>query len=484
MVDSDNKKWFALALILAVQFMTILDIAIVNVALSSIQLDLGFSQENLQWIISAYALTFGGFLLLGGRSADLLGRRRVFMAGTLIFTLGSLLCGLAWSDESLIAFRALQGFGAAVITPAALSILVATFKEGRERNIALGAWGAVGGVGAAAGVLLGGVLVDFLSWEWIFFVNVPVGVAALILTPVLLAESRDARGQGFDAIGAILVTSGLSLLVLGITQGYGWGWGSGKTIGAFVAAGVLLLGFVGWEQRVKDPLVPFSIFRLQTLAAANVVGFILGTALFAMFLMLSLYMQQVLDLSPLETGVGYLAVAGTAIIWANVAAAAVTRVGVKPALVFGMALMTVGLLYFTQVSADGSYWADLFPGFLIIGLGMPFAFVAVTIAAVAGTKPQEAGLASGLINTSQQIGGAVGIAILSTIAVSTTTDDLTAGIAQPEALTSGFQAAFWAGAAIAFAGVLVSLFLVRGRDLAQQEAPGARAGSRAQRLNT
>ena len=222
---------------------------------------------------------------------------------------------------------------------------------------------------------------------------------------------------------------------------------------------------------MKDPLVPFSIFRLQTLTAANIVGFILGTALFSMFLILTLYMQQVLGLSPLETGVGYLAVAGTAIIWANVAAAAVTRVGVKPALVFGMALMTVGLLYFTQVSVDGSYWTDLFPGFLIIGLGMPFAFVPITIAAVAGTKPQEAGLASGLINTSQQIGGAVGIAILSTIAVSTTTDDVAAGVAQPEALTNGFQAAFWAGAAISFAGVLVSLFLVRGRDLAHQEAP-------------
>jgi predicted MFS family arabinose efflux permease len=237
----------------------------------------------------------------------------------------------------------------------------------------------------------------------------------------------------------------------------------------FAVAAVLLVAFIAWERRAKDPLVPFSIFRLQTLTAANVVGFILGTALFAMFLMLSLYMQQVLDLSPLETGVGYLAVAGTAIIWANVAAAAVTRVGVKPALVFGMSLMTVGLLYFTQVSADGSYWADLFPGFLIIGLGMPFAFVAVTIAAVAGTKREEAGLASGLINTSQQIGGAVGIAILSTIAVSTTTDDLSQGVAQPVALTDGFQAAFWAGAAIAFAGVLVSLFLVRGRDLQYQD---------------
>jgi len=470
MAGSGNKKWFALGLILAVQFMTILDIAIVNVALPSIQLDLGFSQENLQWVISAYALVFGGFLLLGGRSADLLGRRRIFMVGTLVFTVGSLLCGLAWSDESLIAFRALQGLGAATITPAALSILVAMFKEGRERNIALGAWGAVGGVGAAAGVLFGGVLVDFLSWEWIFFVNVPVGIAALILAPILLEESLDRHGQGFDLPGAVLVTSGLSILVLGITQGNGWGWSSGRTIATFVTAAVLLVAFIGWERRAKDPLVPFSIFRLQTLTAANIVGFVLGTALFSMFLILTLYMQQVLGLSPLETGVGYLAVAGTAIIWANVAAAAVTRVGVKPALVFGMALMTVGLLYFTQVSVDGSYWSDLFPGFLIIGLGMPFAFVPITIAAVAGTKPEEAGLASGLINTSQQIGGAVGIAILSTIAISTTTDDVAAGVAEPAALTNGFQAAFWAGAAISFAGVLVSLFLVRGRDLAHQEA--------------
>ncbi len=471
MVGNDNKKWYALALILTVQFMTILDIAIVNVALSSIQDDLGFSQENLQWVISAYALVFGGFLLLGGRSADLLGRRRVFMFGVVVFTLGSLLSGLAWSEESLIGFRAFQGLGAATITPAALSILVATFKEGRERNIALGGWGAVGGVGAAFGVLFGGILVDFLSWPWIFFVNVPVGIAALILTPFLLSESLDRRGQGFDMPGAVLVTSGLSILVLGITQGHGWGWDSGRTIATFAVAAVLLLAFVGWESRVKHPLVPFSIFRLQTLTAANVVGFILGTALFAMFLMLSLYMQQVLELSPLQTGVGYLAVAGTAIIWANVAAAAVTRVGVKPALVFGMSLMTVGLLYFTQVSPDGSYWSDLFPGFLIIGLGMPFAFVSITIAAVAGTKPSEAGLASGLINTSQQIGGAVGIAILTTVAVSHTDHAFTTGAQAPVALTDGFAAAFWAGAGISFVGVLVSLFFVRGRDLQHAEVP-------------
>jgi EmrB/QacA subfamily drug resistance transporter len=473
MVGTDRRKWFALALLLAVQFMVILDVAIVNVALPSIQTDLGFSQENLQWVLSAYALVFGGFLLLGGRSADLIGRRRVFMFGTVVFTIGSLLCGLAWNDEALIAFRALQGLGAATITPAALSILVATFAEGRERNIALGAWGAVGGFGAAAGVLFGGILTDLLSWEWIFWVNVPVGVAALILAPILLSESLDKHGQGFDVPGAISVTAGLSLLVLGITQGRGWGWTSAETIGVFAASAALLLAFVVWENRVKDPLVPFSIFRLQTLTAANVVGFIMGTAMFAMFLMLTLYMQQVLAFSALKTGVGYLAVAGTAIIWANFAAAAVTRIGVKPVLVFGMATMTVGLVYFTQVSVDGSYWGDLLPGFLLIGLGLPFAFVPVTIAAVAGTKQQEAGLASGLINTSQQIGGAVGIAILSTIAVSTTDDALASGTAAPSALTDGFQAAFWAGAAITAAGVLVSLIFIRGRDLQYQEAPAA-----------
>ena len=470
MVGSDRRKWFALALLLAVQFMVILDVAIVNVALPSIQLDLGFSQENLQWVISAYALVFGGFLLLGGRSADLLGRRRIFIVGTVVFTLGSLLCGLAWSETALISSRAFQGLGAALITPAALSILVATFAEGRERNIALGAWGAVGGFGAAAGVLFGGILTDYLSWEWIFFVNVPVGIAALILAPFLLSESLDKHGQGFDIPGAVLVTGGLSLLVLGITQGHGWGWGSTKTVGVFIVSAALLLAFIVWESRVTHPLVRFSIFRLQTLSAANVVMFILGTAMFAMFLMLTLYMQEVLGYSPLKTGIGYLAVAGTAIIWANVAAAAVTRVGVKPALVFGMSMMTLGLVYFTQVSVDGSYWRDLFPGFLIIGLGLPFAFVPVTIAAVAGTRREEAGLASGLINTSQQIGGAVGIAILSTIAVSTTDDSLASGTAPPVALTDGFQAAFWTGAGIAFAGVLVALFLIRGRDLVQEEA--------------
>jgi len=485
MLDSGRKKWYALALILAVQFMVILDVAIVNVALPSIQVDLGFSQENLQWVISAYALVFGGFLLLGGRSADLLGRRRVFIVGTVIFTVGSLLCGIAWSETSLIVFRALQGLGAATITPAALSILVATFSEGRERNIALGAWGAVGGFGAAAGVLFGGILTDLLSWEWIFFVNVPVGVAALILAPFLLSESLDKHGQGFDVPGAVLVTSGLSLLVLGITQGRSWGWGSVETIGVFVASAALLVAFIVWEKRAKDPLVPFSIFRLQTLTAANIVGFILGTGMFAMFLMLTLYMQQVLEYSPLKTGVGYLAVAGTAIIWANLAAAAVTRIGVKPTLTFGMSMMTVGLLYFTQVSVDGSYWTDLFPGFLIIGVGIPFAFVPVTIAAVAGTKQQEAGLASGLINTSQQIGGAVGVAVASTIFTTRFTTLLEAGNPPPVALTEAFQLAFWVIAGIAGAGMIAALTMLRRVELeVEPTAAVAAAGLVPNRMTT
>jgi EmrB/QacA subfamily drug resistance transporter len=462
---TDRTKWFALALLCVTQFVVVLDIAIVNVALPSIQADLGFSQDDLQWVISAYALVFGGFLLLGGRLADILGRRAVFMVGLVIFSVGSLLCGLAWSDTSLIGARAIQGLGAATITPSALSILTTTFSEGRERNIALGAWGAVGGFGAAAGVLMGGILTDLLSWEWIFFVNVPVGIAALALSPFLLRESRDAHGQSHDVPGAILVTSGLVVLVLAVTQGRQWEWLSARTVGAFAASAVLLAAFVLWERRQREPLVPFSIFRLQTLTAANVAGFIMGTALFSMFLMLTLYMQQVLEFSPIKTGVGYLAVAGTAVVFANVAAAAVNRVGVKPALILGMSLLTAGLLYFTQVSVDGTYWTDLFPGFLILGVAIPFAFVPITIAALAGTKPEEAGLASGLINTAQQIGGAVGIAILSTIAVSTTDGAVADGTAVPVALTDGFVNAFWAGAGIAFAGLLVSVFMVRRRDL-------------------
>jgi len=477
MLASADRKWLALALLSAVQFMVVLDIAIVNVALPSIQIDLGFSQENLQWVISAYALVFGGFLLLGGRSADLLGRRRIFMLGLVAFTIGSLICGLAWSEGSLIGARAIQGLGAAAISPAALAILMTTFAEGRERNIALGVWGAVGGFGAAAGVLLGGVLTDALSWEWIFFVNIPVALVALALTTLLLTESRDSRVRTFDAPGGVLVTAGLSSLVLGITQGNDWGWSSGRTIGVFVAAAALLAGFVIWELRAKEPLMRFGIFRTTTVLGANVAGFILGTALFSTFLMLTLYMQQVLGYSAMKTGVAYLAVAGTSIVWANVAAALVGRVGVKPLIAAGMAILGLGMLLFTQVSVGGSYAADLLPGFLILAFGMALCFVPISIAALAGVKQAEAGLASGLINTSQQIGGAVGIALLSTVAISRTESEVASGAALPEALTSGFQLAFWVGTGIAAAGVIAALVLIRNEELAEmpEGAPVAAA---------
>src|SRR5919199_363108 len=404
MVTSETRKWFALALLATVQFMVVLDIAIVNVALPSIQVDLGFSQENLQWVISAYALVFGGFLLLGGRAADVVGRRRIFLAGVVVFTLASLFAGLAWSEPSLITARALQGLGAAIITPAALSILSTTFVEGRERNVALGVWGAVGGFGAAAGVLLGGVLTDALSWEWIFFVNVPVGVTAFFLTPLLLTESRDASVKTFDVPGAVLVTAGLSSLVYAITQAGQQGWLAGQTVAFFTAALLLLVGFVAWELRHPEPLMRLGIFRIRTVSGANVAGFIMGTALFAMFLMLTLYMQQVLGYSAMKTGVAYLAVAGTAIVWSAVAAQLVTRVRVKPVLVAGMTALSAGLLYFTQVSVGGSYLGDLLPGFLLISVGLGFSFVPISIAALAGVQASEAGAPPGLSNTAQANG--------------------------------------------------------------------------------
>ena len=465
-----RRRWSALALIVTAQFMVILDVAIVNVALPSIKTDLGFSQANLQWVISAYAIIFGGTLLLGGRVADLLGRRKLFMAGLAVFALSSLLCGLAWSEGSLIAFRSLQGLGAALLSPAALSILTTTFEEGPERNTALGAWGAVGAFGAVAGVLLGGILTDLLSWPWIFYLNVPIGIAAFIVAPLLLDESRDAHARSFDLPGAALVTSGLVVLVYAITQANQYGWGSAETIGLFTAALVLLVGFLAWEARSRDALMPLSIFRLRTLVGANVAGLILGTVLFAMFLMLTLYMQQVLGYSPLKTGFAYLAVAGTAILWSAVAAQLVTRVGVKPVLVTGMTFLTAGIAFFTQVSPDGSYVSDLLPGFLVIAVGMGFSFVPISIAALAGVKPSEAGLASGLINTSQQVGGALGIAALSAIATTTTTDKLVAGSQKAVALTDGFQAAFTAGAAVGVVGILVALFVVRGRDITTEAA--------------
>ena len=463
----DPRRWWALALLCSAYFMVILDVSIVNVALPSIQEDLHFKPDDLQWVLSAYALTFGGFLLLGGRVADVLGRRVVFMGGVALFTLASLACGLSSSEGMLIAARAVQGLGAAILSPAALSIITTTFDEGSERNKALGIWGAMGGSGAAVGVLLGGILTKALGWEWIFFVNVPIGAFVLATTRSIVKESRAGSAtRHFDALGAVLITSALSLLVFALTQANRVGWGSAQTIGILIASAALHVAFIAVEHRSQAPLVPLGIFtRLRTLTGANVVSFLVGGLTFAMFFMLSLYMQQVLGLSALQTGAGYLAVALTAIASAGVAQALVTKAGVKPVMIAGVTLMGLGNLWFTQVSADGSYAVDLLPGFLAIGVGLGFSFVPMSIAALAGVEPQEAGLASGLFNTSQQIGGALGVALFSTVATNRTSDLLAEGESRAAALTSGFTLAFWVAVGFAVLALVATLTMIHREEL-------------------
>jgi EmrB/QacA subfamily drug resistance transporter len=470
----DPKRWWALALLCSAFFMVILDVSIVNVALPSIQKDLHFSQGDLQWVLSAYALTFGGFLLLGGRAADLLGRRRVFMVGVVVFTAASLACGLSSSEGMLIASRAVQGLGAAILSPAALSIITTTFQEGSERNKALGIWGAMGGSGAAVGVLMGGVLTKWLGWEWIFFVNVPVGITVLLLTRSIVRESRSEQAvRQYDALGAVLITSALVLLVYALTRANVNGWTSAETLGVLAVSAVLHVAFVFVELHSKAPLVPLGIFgRLRTLTGANVVAFLLGGMTFAMFFMLSLYMQQVLGMSALQAGAGYLAVALTAIAASGVAQAIVTKVGVKPALLFGLSLMVLGNLWFTQVSADGSYAADLLLGFFAIGVGLGFSFVPVSIAALAGVAPHEAGLASGLFNTSQQIGGALGVAVFSTVSTNRTEHLIKQGESQAQALTSGFSLSFWVAVGFGVAALLAALLMIHREELAAVPAEG------------
>ena len=414
----DPMRWKALAVVCAAFFMTILDVSIVNVALPSIGKSLHFSRDNLQWVITAYAITFGGFLLLGGRLADLFGRKRLFLIGVVVFTVASFLCGLAWSEGVLIVARAIQGLGAAVITPAALSIITTTFEEGPERNKALGIWGALGGSGAAVGVLLGGVLTKYAGWEWIFFVNVPVGVLAFLLAPRFVRESKSEKETSQDIAGAVTVTSGLALLVYAVSKAPDHGWGSSWTILRLAVAAGLLIAFVVIESRAKDPLMPFSIFRVRTVAGANVAALLLGAVTFANFFILTLYVQQVLGWSALKTGVTFIATAGSAVLWAGVAQALTTRVGPKPIMVVGFIAMVAGMLWYTQIPADGSYWTDLLPGYLLVGFALPFTFIPVSIAALAGVAHDEAGLASGLFNTAQQIGGAIGVAITSSVALS------------------------------------------------------------------
>jgi EmrB/QacA subfamily drug resistance transporter len=477
-----DRRWIALILLCAAQFMVVLDASIVNVALPSIQKALGFSQENLPWVVNAYVLVFGGFLLLGGRAADLLGRRRVFIFGLLLFAAASLAGGLAESQGMLIAARAVQGLGAAILSPAALSIITTTFAEGPDRNKALGVWGAVAGSGGAVGVLLGGVLTDGLGWEWVLFVNVPIGLAAAAAAPLLLAESRrEGLERNFDVLGALTSTAGLIVLVYAVIKATDNGWGSATTLGLIALSLVLLAVFAITETRARQPLMPFRIFRQGTVAGANATALLTGAALFSMFFFISLYMQQILGYSALDAGLAYLPLAVSIIVAATIAGGLVTRMGARPVLVGGLVLTTAGLLWFSQVPVDGSYVANVLGPMLLAGWGLGLSFVPVTIASQAGVTPADAGLAGGLINVAQQIGGALGLAVLSTVATSTTKDAMTAAHgargALPAALTDGFNDAFLVGAGIAAVAAVVALVAVRTIGNGHGEAVGPAAAA-------
>ena len=466
-MSKSTNPWVVLVLICVAQFMVILDATIVNVALPSIQQDLDLSESNLQWIVNAYALVFGGFLLLGGRAGDLLGRKRVFLVGLVIFTAASLLDGLSSSEGMLIGARALQGLGAALISPAALSIIATTFAEGAERAKALGVWAAIAIGGSAVGLVLGGVLTQYFSWPWIFFVNVPVGIAAFVLSLRLIPESRDDSAHGsYDIGGAVTVTGGLMVLVYAIVGAQSAGWASAKTLGLFALAAILLTSFVAIELRAKAPLVRLSIFRVRSLLTANVTMFLAASAIFAMFFFNTLYLQRVLGYGPLEAGLAFLPFTAGIMISAGLASQFAPRVGVRPVAAIGMVLTTGGLLLLTQLPVNGSYLSDVLPAILLSSLGMGAVFMPLTLIATTGLKDSDQGLASGLFNTSQQIGGALGLAILSTLATSKMSS---AGGSETEALVTGFHWAFAGGAAIMIAALIVMLSLLRKRHVARIE---------------
>jgi EmrB/QacA subfamily drug resistance transporter len=461
------NRWRAFALLAVSYFMTIVDLTIVNVALPTIGRKLHFSESGLQWVVTAYALTFGGFLLLGGRAADLLGRRRILIAGLALFTAASLACALATSDSLLIATRALQGLGAAIVLPAALSIVMNMFEEGAERNKALGIWGGIGAGGATVGLIAGGLLTRYAGWQFIFLLNVPIGATALALAPRLVPESLlGSVRRRFDPFGAITGTGGLVLLVYAISQAPQIGWGATRTLALLGLSVVLLAAFLVIESRVEAPLLPLRIFRLRTLAGANAAGLLLGGSFFAFIFVGTLYMQQVLGYSALQTGVAWLATSVTSVALAGLSQLLVTRGSAKVVMAIGMTLIGGGVLWATQVPVHGHFFKDLLGPLFIVGAGTAFAFIPVSIAALAGVAEREAGLASGLLNTSQQLGGAIGIAIASSVAASHSKALLHTGSAAPAALTGGFQAAFWVLGAIALLAVPVIFLLIRQDELA------------------
>jgi EmrB/QacA subfamily drug resistance transporter len=459
-----KNPWLVLVLICLAQFMVILDATIVNVALPSIQKDLDLSEANLQWIINAYTLVFGGFLLLGGRAGDLLGRKRVFLVGLVIFTSASLLNGLATSSGMLIGFRSLQGLGAALISPAALSIISVTFEEGKERAKALGVWAAIAIGGSAVGLVLGGALTQSFSWPWIFFVNVPVGIAAFFLALRFVPESKDEHAhRGYDIGGAVTVTGGLMMLVYAIVKAETKGWTSGTTIGYFVIALALLAAFIVLELRVAEPLVRLSIFRTRSLSAANLTMFLVASGMFAMFFFNTLYIQRVLHFGPLKAGVCFLPFTAGIMISAGIASNFAPRIGVRPVAAVGMVLTAIGMLFFAHMPVHGSYASDVLPGMILASLGMGAVFMPLTLVATTGLHDEDQGLASGLFNTSQQIGGALGLAILSTIAAGQTHGG------SPAQLVHGFHYAFTGAACFVLAGLVVMVAMLRKRHVAKIE---------------
>jgi EmrB/QacA subfamily drug resistance transporter len=470
----DPRRWWALTLLCGAFFMVLLDGTISIVALPSIGADLGFAKQDLQWVLSAYALTFGGLLLLGGRAADLLGRRRVFMAGVLLFTASSLMCGLAWSPAALLAARVVQGAGAAIMTPTALSIISTTFTEGSERNKALGIWGALGGIGATTAWLIGGPLVDGPGWRWIFFINVPIGLAALALSPVLLRESRGSLARrSYDPAGALTITGALVLLVYAVVKAPDAGWGDVRTILPLAGSAVLIAGFALIESRHHAPLVPLRIFRSRTLASADAVTVLIGTVAVGMPFVLTLFAQQVLGYSALKFGVSSVVLAVGATTGAIAGQAAVLKAGFRLVAAIGMALMGAGSLVLTQVSVHGGYFPDIFFGLLLCGLGIGLAFVTATVAALTGVAEHEAGLASGLSNTALQIGTALGVAIVTTVSVSRSQGYLAAhnGANPLVALTQGYRSAFLACAVLAGIGLMLALLLPGRPQKAARELP-------------
>ena len=467
------NPWLVLVLVCLAQFMVILDATIVNVALPSIQADLGLSESSLQWIVNAYALLFGGFLLLGGRAGDLIGRKRVFLAGLVVFTAASLLCGLANGETWLIVARGTQGLGAALVSPAALSIVTTTFREGPERTKALGVWAAIAVGGGAVGLVVGGMLVEWLSWPWIFFVNVPVGIAAFFFSLRYVPESKDEHAhKSFDVAGATAVTGGLVALVYGIVRSAEAGWGSAEVLGFLALAVVLLIAFVVIESRSAEPLVRLSIFSVRTVRAGNVAMFVVAAGLFAMFFFNTLYVQRVLGFSPVQAGFAFVPFTAGVIIGAGLSQRLVPALGAREVPVIGAALGAVGLLTFLRLTPDSSYVTDLLPGIMLISIGMGLVFVPITLIATSGVPVDDAGLASGLFNTSQQIGGALGLAVLSTLATNRTSDELSSlsgapsAAEQGDALVSGFHVTWAASAILLVAGGALLLLLLRRRDVA------------------